>query len=743
MQLLRQSDKHPIIIEPILELGAGGEARIYSLRQELSFVAKVYHEPTDEKSHKLTVMLAHPPHDPMADLGHVSIAWPNDLLIGNVKIVGFLMPRVIGMRAIIDFYNPGTRRKNCPLFSYQYLYRTARNLSSAFRALHESGYIIGDVNESNILASDTSLVTLVDTDSFQVRDPQSGAIYRCPVGRPEFTPPELQSEYFRDVDRIPEHDLFGLAVLIFLLLMEGTHPFAGIYRNSGDPPLYGERISSGHFTYSVKQKVPYRPAKASPPFEIVDPLLINLFMQCFEDGYKDPSNRPDAQTWQNALEEAEKNLITCSVNDQHKYGIHLKSCPWCKRTEELGGRDPFPSSEAVKKGLHIQQSKTTTTPVRRMVQRPSIRVARQSTLSTGYIANRNRLKRNWKKDIRIWIIVIFVLSLLSVLSPSLMRSKSPLVRITEQKPLTGHGDIVTSVAFSSNGQVIASGGNDSTVRIWDTQTGALLKIFSGQRNFITSVAFSPNGSILACGVGWLENNSEMHGEIRLWDVNKGRLVRTLVGHEGAVLSVAFSPEGKTLASSSTDKTVMLWNTETGQLLNTFKGHQGNVTSVAFSNNGRYIASGSMDNAVRIWDIRSGKLLVTLSKRYYTPVTSIVFSPDDRTLISGCYDKTARVWDLITGGIIKIMIGHQEVVTSVVFSPDGRILVTGSADNTVRIWDIWRDTQQTIGTFTDGVTSVAYSHDGAMIAAGSKDKTIRIWNVRNYATFLDSVRRILF
>jgi WD40 repeat protein len=742
MQLLRQSDKQPIIIEPVLEIGAGGEARIYSLRQELSFVAKVYHEPTEEKTRKLSIMLANPPHDPMAALGHASIAWPYDLLTGNSKIVGFLMPRVIGMRPIIDFYNPGTRRKNSPLFSYQYLYRTARNLSAAFKALHESGYIIGDVSESNILVSETSLITLVDTDSFQVRDPQSGVIYRCPVGRPEFTPPELQSEYFKDIDRTPEHDLFGLAVLIFLLLMEGTHPYAGIYRGSGDPPLYGDRISSGHFAYCVKQRVPYQPSKASPAFDIVDPLLRNLFLQCFEDGHKDPAKRPDAKVWQNALEEAERNLITCSVNDQHKYGVHLKFCPWCKRSEELNGRDPFPSSEAVKKGLHIQQSKPTTTTVRRMAQRPSIIVARRKTQSTAFTTNREHTNLNWQRNIRLWSVVAFIILLVILISPNLINPKAPLVKISEQQTLTGHEDIVTSVAFSPDSKIIASGSNDSTIRLWDTNTGGLIRTFAGQKNLITSVAFSPNGSVLAAGVAWLEGN-ETRGEIRLWDVKQGKLMRILVGHEGAVLSVAFSPFGKIIASSSADKTVKIWNIETGQLLNTFTGHQGNVTSVAFSNNGKFIASGSLDNAIRVWDIGTGKLLTTLSKRYFTPVTSLTFSPDDRMIVSGCYDKTARIWDLISGGLIKIIIGHKGVVTSVAFLQNGKMLITASADNTVRIWDVWRDTQQVVGSFGDGVTSVTYSPDGTMITAGSKDKTIKIWNVRNSASFFSAVRQILF
>src|SRR5436305_1951244 len=96
-------------------------------------------------------------------------------------------------------------------------------------ALHSRDYVVGDVNESNILVADTALITVVDTDSFQVRDPDGKTVFHCPVAKPEFTPPELQGRQLHDVDRVPAHDRFGLAVLIFQLLMEGTHPFAGIY----------------------------------------------------------------------------------------------------------------------------------------------------------------------------------------------------------------------------------------------------------------------------------------------------------------------------------------------------------------------------------------------------------------------------------------------------------------------------------------------------------------------------------
>ena len=356
MQLQRQFSGQLIAIDSNSAIASGGEGRIYPIAQDPSLVAKIYHKPTDEDGDKLTVMFSMPPDAPIAEPGHASIAWPLDLLHtvgGREKIVGFVMPRVNKVLPVHTFYTPKTRREQKPLFNYLYLHRTARNLASAVNALHVRGYVIGDVNESNILVTDTALVTLVDTDSFQVRDPYTGYVYRCPVGKPEFTPPELQGQIFRDIDRAPEHDLFGLAVLIFQLVMEGTHPFSGVYLGSDEPPSLEARIRSGHFPTGTK-RIPYRPMPAAPPFEMLHPRLREMFVRCFEEGHGNPSARPDAKTWVNAIREAEDSLVTCSKNTQHKYGNHLSRCPWCDRAKLLKGRDPFPSRQAVSNGLHLQ-----------------------------------------------------------------------------------------------------------------------------------------------------------------------------------------------------------------------------------------------------------------------------------------------------------------------------------------------------------------------------------------------------
>ena len=359
MQFKRQSNGQVITLGPWL--GGGGEGAIHEFPPDASLVAKVYHanKLKDIDSDKLRVMLTNPPDDSVAKShGCVSIAWPVDLLLsinGHQQIIGFLMPRVPKqqVRPIHDYYTPKTRREENLGFNYLSLHRTARNFAGAMSALHAKQYVIGDVNESNILVYDTAMVTLVDTDSFQVRDFQQGKVYRCPVGKAEYTPPELQGKTFSDYDRTPEHDLFGLGVLIFQLLMEGMHPFAAVYQGTGEPPPTEKRILTGHFPYGTK-KVPYGPAPRAVPFEVLHPRLRHLLVCCFEDGHSKPQARPDARTWMKALDEAEKALVSCGVNSEHRYGGHLSDCPWCERKKQLKGIDPFPAMSGGQSNIPVQ-----------------------------------------------------------------------------------------------------------------------------------------------------------------------------------------------------------------------------------------------------------------------------------------------------------------------------------------------------------------------------------------------------
>ncbi|MFL5385814.1 MAG: hypothetical protein ACJ8GN_25140 [Longimicrobiaceae bacterium] len=334
----RRSTLERLVLDPDLEIGAGGEAVVYGVPGDGSLVAKVYHHPTIERARKLAAMLDHPPALPEG----TATAWPVDLLLdGGGRFAGFVMPRAEGPR-LFEFYNPVSRRGAAPGFHAGLLHRAGRNLAAAFDALHAAGYVVGDVNESNLLVSPAdAALTLVDADSLQVRDAETGTVHRSKVGKAEFTPPELQGVSFETVDRVEAHDRFGLAVLLYLVLMEGTHPFATRLDADGEAKPVEERIRRGLFPHASAVD-DCHPPRLAPRFHTLHPPLQALFLRAFVEGHADPAARPSPAEWRDALDEAEAALAVCAANSLHRHPPHLAACPWCGRTALLGGRDPFP-----------------------------------------------------------------------------------------------------------------------------------------------------------------------------------------------------------------------------------------------------------------------------------------------------------------------------------------------------------------------------------------------------------------
>jgi len=588
---------------------SGGEGAIYEVPHYPNLVAKVYHAQrrTPERIAKLQIMVAHPPVNPTEHLNHPSIAWPTELLRDTAtnQLVGFVMPRVRQMLPLSEVYNPRARRRQLPLFNYRYLVRTARNLCAAVQAVHQAGYVIGDLNESNVLVSDQALVTLVDADSFQVRDPETGVVYRSLVGKPEYTPPELQGCSFADVDRQPEHDAFALAVLIFRLLMEGFHPFDGVYRGRGEPPEMGARIRNGYFPYA-RGRTGIEPSPLAPPFEMLHPDLQALFVRCFEEGHRNRSVRPRVEDWLEALEGAEDALQQCGQNEQHYYWVHWSGCPWCARQQALGGRDPFPSRASVSSGQHLgvsvrQQplpSASATTPAPTPVRAPT-----PPPTPAPVQASRRRYGAWIWSVLAILLIGLCVINLLpdgspvrtlkeskrSPITPTLKVTPAP-VRTLKESKQGGEDDARTLLPPVRTLKESKQGGEDDARTLLPP-----VRTLKGHTHWVWSVSFSPDGSLLASG--------SYDSTIKLWRVADGSLVRTLKGHTDWVNSVSFSPDGRLLASGSEDNTIKLWRVSDGSLVRTLKGHTGEVRSVSFSPDGRLLASGSGDNTIKLWQVR--------------------------------------------------------------------------------------------------------------------------------------------
>ena len=269
--LTRHSNNQPVSLTK--QIADSGEGQVWETNIN-GYLAKIYHDPTPARIAKLKVMLANPPADPMLSHNHVSIAWVSDLLKdSNGKYLGFLMPAIADSKQLSSVYNPRRRKKVAPGFNWYYLHVTALNASWIIQEIHAKGYVLGDIKLENILVNDRAMTAVIDTDSFQVRDPQSNKVYRCTVGSEGFTPPELLGKDFDTTNQTELHDRFRLGVLIHYLLF-GYHPFSGQWTGVGESPEQTELIKQGYW-YAAHNS-PIRPSKTTIPLDVVHPELKKL-----------------------------------------------------------------------------------------------------------------------------------------------------------------------------------------------------------------------------------------------------------------------------------------------------------------------------------------------------------------------------------------------------------------------------------------------------------------------------------
>jgi WD40 repeat protein len=292
----------------------------------------------------------------------------------------------------------------------------------------------------------------------------------------------------------------------------------------------------------------------------------------------------------------------------------------------------------------------------------------------------------------------------------------------------GHTGNVEFVAFGPEGRTIISGGDDHTLRTWESNTGACTRIskfdcWSEEHN---SFAITSDGKLALVG--------SMYKESNLFDVETGRCVRTFEHCGGYPISVAISPDDKYAVSGNwesiglwdlktgqclrvfklksdvyvkpvaffsdtrfaifafagDDSSMQLWNMETGKPIRQFEGHTDYVNSVSISEDGRYAASGSDDKRLRLWEVGTGKCLMLFEGHNHC-VDAVAVSPDGGYILSGGTDHTVRLWDTMTGECLSVLSGHEGGVKSVAFSSDGEFGLSGSIDETIKLWALHEDT----------------------------------------------------
>jgi WD40 repeat protein/serine/threonine protein kinase len=294
--------------------------------------------------------------------------------------------------------------------------------------------------------------------------------------------------------------------------------------------------------------------------------------------------------------------------------------------------------------------------------------------------------------------------------------------------LAGHASGVLSAAISSDellavtgaGTRLAASGGDTSLMLWDLQTGRQLRRLEGHTGDVNTVLFSRDNATIF--------SASSDGTIRQWDVTTGAEIRRIEGHTGAVFDLALSADGRSLLSTGADR-IIRWDVASGTESQSFAGLGANLQAavIAFSPSGDTFVSGLNNGTIILWNGFGQEI-----RRYVghtDDISALTFSPDGQSILSGSADRTARLWDVRTGTVIQLYEGNAGTVTGVVFNPDGTQFLTVSADNAMRLWDVASgEIIRVYAAHGDEITDVALSRSGAMALTASLDGTARVWRI---------------
>ncbi len=288
---------------------------------------------------------------------------------------------------------------------------------------------------------------------------------------------------------------------------------------------------------------------------------------------------------------------------------------------------------------------------------------------------------------------------------------------------TGLQKVPILLAFSPDSSLLASGGLDATVRLWDPQSGKNLQTLEHPSG-VFAVTWSPDGCLLASGC--------FDGVTRLWEKQKTTINAQILSMQASWVTspatgLAFAPDGRTLASANWDRTVKLWEVGSLRLLHTLPEQTNHVHRVAWSPDGRILASYSHDTAILLWDVEQGRYRAAL-REHTADITSIAFTPDSGRLLSGSTDSTLRVWDVETGQCVRVIAGYATSLYALDWSPDGTHLASGGTDGLVTIWNLsGKIPPRVLHGHSWVVYGVGWSPDGRFLASSGWGRVVRLWD----------------
>uniref|UniRef100_A0A0N5BFC0 WD_REPEATS_REGION domain-containing protein n=1 Tax=Strongyloides papillosus TaxID=174720 RepID=A0A0N5BFC0_STREA len=353
--------------------------------------------------------------------------------------------------------------------------------------------------------------------------------------------------------------------------------------------------------------------------------------------------------------------------------------------------------------------------------------------------------------------------------PQAVFKVTPVTRCTSTLP--GHGEPVISVQFSPDGNNLASGSGDKTVRMWDVLTEMPKYTLTSHKHWVLCISWSPNGRKLASAC--------KNGQICLWNPDNGKQIGPILsGHKQWINSLSWQPahvdpESRLLASSGKDNTIRIWDTILFQTVRVLSGHTASVTCVKWGGEG-LIYSSSQDRTIKVWRSSDGVLCKTLTGHAHWVNTlalntdyvlrtgpfdlknecrvnsdseiknvaleryNSIKGPGHEKLVSGSDDFTLFLWEPYDNKkSIGRMTGHQQLINQVLFSPDSRYIASASFDKSIKIWDGKTGKYITsLKGHVQAVYQISWSADSRLLVSGSADSTLKVWNMKTKGLMID-------
>lgn len=297
----------------------------------------------------------------------------------------------------------------------------------------------------------------------------------------------------------------------------------------------------------------------------------------------------------------------------------------------------------------------------------------------------------------------------------------------EVRTLGKHTREVLTLAMCPDGRCVLSGSADKTLKLWEVPSGRLLHTFVGHTSAIHNAVFTADGKqiISAAGAAPAEESRQSDFTARIWDANTGQLLRKLEGHQKIVASAALSQDGRLIATGSFDATIKIWSFATGKLIRTIDGFSPGGVRAQFTHDGCCLLSASKGR-LELLDIGTGQHLRILAE---DPLPYQLALNPTTPQVAYATRNILKILDLRTNRLVATFPGPEKlIVESIAFSPDGKEVASGYSNGTIKLWNV-QDRKEIweLRGYTSEVSSVAVSSDGHWIASGNEDSSVRVWD----------------